>query len=94
MQNREELVTRARGEAARITQRQATERRCPGCGGRGKESRVRCARSATGFDVHTPCLSCDGFGMYWQVRTDVPVLTVTKLLGLDPPARDDPHAKH
>lgn len=94
MATRAELIVRAAEVVARQSNGQATERDCEHCAGGTRECRKRCASSPTGWDEITPCPSCDGFGVYWQVRDTSPGWTVTTALGLPPPVLFDSHAQH
>ena len=77
-------IAKAATEAERRTNNQAERRTCEGCRGTGV-GRHRDASTETGVYNCTPCCSCAGYGVYFQVRDTTPALSVWELLGEPPP---------
>ena len=81
MPNRDELIRRCEAAVAKLTNGQATRRRCKYCRGLGEKSTTPDANSPTGKVVHRPCHHCEGLGCYWQIRDTMPCFFLSTLLG-------------
>jgi hypothetical protein len=77
---KEALIERARAAVARLSGGHAIEWRCTDCGGLGDESRHECAHCRTGSYRHRPCLTCNGFGLYWRIHGTAVVYSVAEVL--------------
>lgn len=91
----ETAIERARNEAHRRSNGQATERACESCRGDGVAHHVAMKRP-TGEITCDPCCACAGYRLEFHVRTTTPVLLVWDLLGEPRPrcwASAQPHVR-